>query len=881
MAPRKKKIDVEEIMVVNDSPGDECRIAILQDGHLEEIYAERLATATNVGNIYKGRVTNVESAIQAAFVDFGEAKNGFLHISDLHPQYFPGRERTERVGKKIPRRERPLIQKALKRGDVVEVQVLKEGIGTKGPTLSSYLSIPGRMMVMMPGMDRVGVSRKIEDEEKRREMRLILDSLNLPEGLGFILRTAGIGAPKTELKRDVSYLMRLWKVMEERIAKIGAPCELYTESDLLIRTIRDVVRPSITTIVVDSQSAYERISQFLNIVAPRSAPKVLHYTQPMPIFHAFNIERQIELIHCRSVPLPSGGQIVIDQTEALVAIDVNSGKSRSARDSETNAYQTNCEAADEICRQVRLRDLGGLVINDLIDMRATRHRKEIEDRFRENLKRDRAKTTILRLSQFGILEMTRQRMRPSLRSSHYVDCVHCDGHGEVKSPDFVGADATRQLDYLLQYDRIHRVELVCSPKVATVLLSTRRRELVRLEEQSHKKIDVRVSEAIATDRVDFNTYDDRNVLVDLEKLPEVEVPSIKKIEQQMVEAQAKAKDKSEAEPEPREGDEKKKRGRRRRRRKLAPADATTVALSGDFDEDWQEEKTKKTEGDADAPSEKGRRQGKTKTTRKPKKQERSEVVSEPVSKADTRTKIRIHELAKALDLTSKEIILRCKDSDIEVKNHMSSVKAHEADQIQSWFDELIAASASKASAPDTSGTTSETKSESKDDVSDSSDKPSSRRRRGKRGGRRRRKQSSGTEATPGTVESLNSDPEREQPAEKKTTRKRRRPQKKSTTTTEHEDKKPEPLVQAKDDSTESKSRKKRSRRKKTTARSNAEESSQDRTVKTKSKPKTATEVVSSNEKTTEVKPIRKRRSLYGRRVSVSPSAREAAEKSGD
>ncbi len=200
----KKETTVKEMMVVNDSPGEECRIGIQQDGHLEELYTERTATATNVGNIYKGRVTNVESAIQAAFVDYGEGQAGFLHISDLHPRYFPGQKQTERVGKKIPRRSRPPIQDALRRGDEVLVQVLKEGIGTKGPTLTSYLSVPGRLLVMMPEMDRVGVSRKVEDPDKRREMRQTLDSLKLPEGFGFILRTAGFGQTKTELNRDVA-----------------------------------------------------------------------------------------------------------------------------------------------------------------------------------------------------------------------------------------------------------------------------------------------------------------------------------------------------------------------------------------------------------------------------------------------------------------------------------------------------------------------------------------------------------------------------------------------------------------------------------------------------------------------------------------------------
>ncbi len=591
MAP-KKPVEQDELMIVNDSPGEECRIAILHNGHLEELFTERTSTATNVGNIYKGRVVNVEPAIQAAFIDYGEGINGFLHISDLHPKYFPGEERTERVGKKIPRRDRPPIQHALKRGQEILVQVLKEGIGTKGPTLTSYLSIAGRLLVLMPDMDRVGVSRKVEDEEQRREMREILDSLDLPDGFGFILRTAGYGKTKTELKRDAAYLMRLWKVMEKRIKSVGAPCELYTESDLLIRTVRDVLRPSIGAVIVDSESAFDRASMFLQVVAPRSTLKVLRYSREAPIFHAFDVERQIELIHSREVPLPSGGRLVIDQTEALVAIDVNSGRSRSARDSETNAYETNCEAADEICRQLRLRDLGGLIVNDLIDMRSMKHRKQIEERFQNLLKRDRAKATVLPISEFGIIEMTRQRMRPSIRKSHFMDCPHCGGHGEIKVPEYVAADAARHIGFLLQFDRVKRVEIACSPRVASVLLSGKRRELVRLEDahsDKAKRIDVRVSEAIAVDRVDYYAYDDRNADIDVEQLPHLQAPSIDELEKQAAEELIRGDEESGETSQP---------GRRRRR--SGPVDATAIALAGDFAdglEDFEEEEEVEAVGD--------------------------------------------------------------------------------------------------------------------------------------------------------------------------------------------------------------------------------------------------------------------------------------------
>ncbi|MCH2162501.1 MAG: ribonuclease E/G, partial [Phycisphaerales bacterium] len=313
-------------MLVDDQSGEECRIAFIENGVLEELFIERTATATSVGNIYKGRVINVEAAIQAAFVDFGHGQNGFLHVSDLHPKYFPGGDKTEKVGRKTPRRERPPIQDALKKGQEILVQVLKQGVGTKGPTLTSYLSIPGRLLVMMPGMDRVGVSRKVEDDEQRREMRRILDDLELPEGFGFILRTAGFERGKTELKRDAAYLQRLWKQMEKRMNSVGAPAELYTEGNLLVRSIRDMVDTSVGKIITNGRKSFDTAQSFLSVVAPRSAPPVYYFDGDTPLFERYGVEKQVDRIHSREVPLRSGGALVIDQTEALVAIDVNSGR---------------------------------------------------------------------------------------------------------------------------------------------------------------------------------------------------------------------------------------------------------------------------------------------------------------------------------------------------------------------------------------------------------------------------------------------------------------------------------------------------------------------------------------------------------------------------
>ncbi len=512
-------------MIVNYIPGDECRIAFVEDGKLEEYHAEPTGSTSRVNNIYFGVVRNVNTAVQAAFIDFGLDEHGFLHTTDVHPRYFPKNEdAAERVGLKTPRRDRPPIQKCFKPGDRIMVQVLKEGVGTKGPTLTSYISIPGRYLVMMPGMDNVGVSRKVEDDEQRRAMRKVLDQLDLPEGFGFILRTAGMERTKTELKRDLSYLKRLWADMDKRQKGKKAPLALYAESDLLLRALRDLAGTEITDIIIDDPGALARAERFIKIASPRSRPRLRQYTGSAPIFAAFGIEQQIHNIHSREVPLPSGGRLIFDETEALVAIDVNSGRSRGARDAETNAFNTNMEAADEICRQLRLRDMGGLVINDLIDMRHASNRKAVAERFAERLKRDRAKSTILPISEFGLLEMTRQRMRSSHERTHFAECSLCKGRGVIRRPDSVAAEALRDLSLIASHEKVARVEMVVSAQVASHLLSGRRKQLSRIERVSGVITEVRVSENMAAERFVLHAYDTNNNDIEIEKLPKLPDP---------------------------------------------------------------------------------------------------------------------------------------------------------------------------------------------------------------------------------------------------------------------------------------------------------------------------------------------------------------------
>lgn len=496
------------IMLINVSGGDECRIAVIAQKRLEELFLERASSQSHVGNIYKGRVVNVEPGIQAAFVDFGLHKNGFLHISDVQPQYFPryGGD-LEEVGRKIPRRDRPTIQDCFRRGQEVIVQVIKEGVGTKGPTLTTYLSIPGRFLVMMPGMAGTGVSRKIEDDAERQSMRQLLDQLKLPPDIGFIMRTAGSGQSKRDLQRDLNYLLRLWRNVITRVKSEPAPAELYQESDLITRTIRDLYTPDFDRIIIDDAESAERAREFLQIAVPRSKVIVELYSDREPLFHRFNVEAEIERINLRAVPLPSGGSLVIDSTEAMVAIDVNSGRFRAAADAEELAYRTNMEAADEIARQLRLRDLGGLIVCDFIDMRFDRHKRAVERQLRDALKEHKERARILRMSAFGLIEMTRQRRGPAVNRSSYFECLHCKGTGLVKLPESVVLDVIRTIQLATNRDPVRTITVTVSPDVAYQILNRKRSLLGQIESDTGKEIMIRGEPGFTSDQVSYVLHD--------------------------------------------------------------------------------------------------------------------------------------------------------------------------------------------------------------------------------------------------------------------------------------------------------------------------------------------------------------------------------------
>lgn len=407
-------------------------------------------------------------------------------------------------------RPKPLIQDIFKRGQEVLVQVIKEGIGTKGPTLSTYISIAGRYLVLMPGLNRVGVSRKIADDEQRRRLREIFNELKPPHGLGFIIRTAGIDKNKKELQRDLLYLSRLWQVVVRRIRKMKAPAEIYQESDMITRTIRDTFTNDIDTIYVDEATAFEHAQEFLQIVMPRYANRIKKYDGNEPLFHKYGIEEEIARIQQRKIPLAHGGSIVIEQTEALVAIDVNSGNFRADNNAEETAFQMNLQAAREIARQLRLRDLGGVIVNDFIDMRDEKHRRAVEKAMRDAVHRDRARTKILKISAFGLIEMTRQRIRPSLKRSVYQDCPYCHGMAQVKTCESMSIDVMRMLQLAAHRDHVHHIEVRVADDVASYLLNKKRGEIARLEESGNIQVQIRGAAGAPPETLEFTCYDNNN-----------------------------------------------------------------------------------------------------------------------------------------------------------------------------------------------------------------------------------------------------------------------------------------------------------------------------------------------------------------------------------
>ena len=461
-------------MLINATHTEENRVAIVEDGILTELDIEVAGKEQSRGNVYKAAVVRVEQGLQAAFVDYGGERFGFLQMGEIHPSYFRNGE-----GDGDNRRQR--ITDVLRRGQELLVQVVKEERGTKGAALTTFLSLPGRFMVLMPDSDTKGVSRKIEEESQRKKLKEAMASLDLPSNMGYIVRTAGIGQKKEELKRDFDYLVRVWEKIREEARLTRAPALIYKESNLVIRSIRDYFAAEMDEVLVDDPRVYQEAKDFFQQVMPEFARLVKLHQEKRPIFSRYQIEEQIETISKNKVPLPSGGSIVIDSTEALVAVDVNSGKMAGEQNVEATAYKTNLEAAVETARQLRLRDLGGLIVIDLIDMRDRKHIREVEKTLKDALKWDKARVTVGRISQFGLLEMSRQRIKATLAEGSYLACPHCAGSGRIKSAEAQAIAALRKIQGAVAKGQIGRVEMEVPLEVASYLLNAKREELLEME----------------------------------------------------------------------------------------------------------------------------------------------------------------------------------------------------------------------------------------------------------------------------------------------------------------------------------------------------------------------------------------------------------------
>ncbi|HEQ1288869.1 TPA: ribonuclease E [Pseudomonas aeruginosa] len=464
-------------MLINATQPEELRVALVDGQRLFDLDIESGAREQKKANIYKGRITRVEPSLEAAFVDFGAERHGFLPLKEISREYF----------KKSPE-GRINIKEVLSEGQEVIVQVEKEERGNKGAALTTFISLAGRYLVLMPNNPRAGgISRRIEGEE-RNELREALNGLNAPADMGLIVRTAGLGRSAEELQWDLDYLLQLWSAIKEASGERGAPFLIYQESNVIIRAIRDYLRQDIGEVLIDSIDAQEEALNFIRQVMPQYASKVKLYQDSVPLFNRFQIESQIETAFQREVKLPSGGSIVIDPTEALVSIDINSARATKGGDIEETALQTNLEAAEEIARQLRLRDIGGLIVIDFIDMTPAKNQRAVEERVREALEADRARVQVGRISRFGLLEMSRQRLRPSLGETSGIVCPRCNGQGIIRDVESLSLAILRLIEEEALKDRTAEVRARVPFQVAAFLLNEKRNAITKIELRTRARI---------------------------------------------------------------------------------------------------------------------------------------------------------------------------------------------------------------------------------------------------------------------------------------------------------------------------------------------------------------------------------------------------------
>lgn len=469
-------------MFISVLPGEQVEVAIVEDGVVIEYYVEMLHQSKTRGNIYKGKIHNIDQALQAAFINYGADKNGFLQVDEVHPEYY-----LEDVS---ARGKYPPLQKVLKPGQEVLVQVVKEPTGSKGAFLTTYLSIPGRYFVLTPGREQLGISRKIEDEKERARLKDIVDELKLDEGLGVIVRTVSETQSKSSLSRDLQFLKRLWKEVRKKGIASESPALVYEEKDLAFRAIRDYLTPDIAECWVDDDETATRVKESATLIFPRRKTFVkVHGETDKTLFERFRIEPQLQKIFGRSVNLPSGGQLVFDHTEALTAIDINSGKIGGEKNFKEMALRTNIEAAQEIPHQLMLRDIGGQIVVDFIEMKEGKHVREVEKVLRQALKVDRARTDIGRISKFGLLEIVRQRLGSSALSGSLEPCPHCEGTGTRRNLEWRSMQALKDIYRELRRNKqTEPLTHETDAELSQYLLNRKREKLMEFETMFGRKI---------------------------------------------------------------------------------------------------------------------------------------------------------------------------------------------------------------------------------------------------------------------------------------------------------------------------------------------------------------------------------------------------------
>jgi ribonuclease E len=471
-------------MLINAIHPEEIRVAVVDEGLLKEFYMESALKEQLRGNIYKGRISKIEHSLNAVFVDYGREKHGLLSVGDINPSLIPDL--------KIERN----VMSSLHKGMEILVQVIREEKGAKGALLTMNISLPGRFLVLLPHQDLAGISRKIEDEKQRKRLREIIEQLKPPENMGIIVRTAGMDKTKAELSRDMTYLQRLWKSIEEQFGKSSCLSTIYKEGDIIIRTIRDYLTTDTSEILIDDDETLKRATLFMKTVMPRQKGIIKPYKQNKPLFTKYELEQQIENIFNKKVKLKSGGTIIIEPTEAMVVIDVNSGQSTNSKSIEETAFETNREAAAEIARQLILRDLGGLVVIDFIDMRSKENNRGVEKALRDALKNDRAHLVISKISKFGILELSRERLSPPLLEKSHVKCPGCEGVGLVRSVESSTFKALREIQLYLSRNKVAKVMVIMPKEVGLYILNQQKRHLLRLEQEFTSEILVVMSDAL-------------------------------------------------------------------------------------------------------------------------------------------------------------------------------------------------------------------------------------------------------------------------------------------------------------------------------------------------------------------------------------------------